>query len=524
MDQIQTLSNEVSRAISGNDTYETYSRIWRYLLESYIGGEEYRRAGHLVRYQLETEREYQARLYQTPLENHCQSVISVYNSFLFRENPRREFGSLTNQPEVEDFLADADFDGRSLDSFMKDVATWASVFGHCWILCVKPYTGAVTRAEEQAQGVRPYLSYLTPMVVLDWEWKRTATGRYELVYFKYLEEVTGQIQTVKEWTPWQIVTRVVDTEHDSVQEYREEPNGLGKIPAVIAYNRKGIQRGIGVSDISDIADAQKFIYNGASEIMQSIQMDTHPSLVATPETNVGTGSGALIHIPENIDPGLKPYLLEYSGAGVDKILSAIKHQVDAIDKMANTGAIRAVESRTLSGVAMRTEFELLNARLAEKADNLELAEEQIWRLFAEYMGTRWDGAVEYPGSFNIRDTADEISQLKTAAETVGENPAAQAEIVNQVMEWLGMETGDLPSPQSETTGTNARTYPSGEPIHPSLPEAYQIKTNAAVPEGQKCYNCAAYTEEGLCTVWNMAPVKANYWCARWVPIETVSVE
>jgi len=523
MDQIQTLTNEVTRAITGNETYETYSRIWRYLLESYIGGEEYRRAGHLVRYQLETEREYQARLYQTPLDNHCASVISVYNSFLFRENPRREFGMLEGAPEVEDFLADADFDGRSLDSFMKDVATWASVFGHCWILCVKPYTGAVTRAEEQAQGVRPYLSYLTPMVVLDWQWRRSNTGRYELVYFKYLEEVTGQIQTIKEWTPWTIKTTVVDTEHDSVNETYEEKNGLGKIPAVIAYNKKGIQRGIGVSDITDIADAQKFIYNSKSEVMQSIQMDTHPSLVATPETNVGTGSGALIHMPENLDPGLKPYLLEFSGASVDKILTAIDKQVEAIDKMANTGAIRAVESRTLSGVAMRTEFELLNARLAEKADNLELAEEQIWRIFSEYLGQTWNGSIEYPGSFNVRDTADEINQLKVASEIAGEDPATRAEILEKVSEWLGEGTGDLPSPQSETVGENSRTYPDGEPIDPRLPEAY-AKYDPDAEQIQKCYNCAAYTEDGRCTVWNMASVRKNYWCARWVPIETVEVQ
>jgi hypothetical protein len=205
------------------------------------------------------------------------------------------------------------------------------------------------------------------------------------------------------------------------------------------YNQKGIQRGLGVSDIADIADLQKYIYNGTSEIMQSIQMDTHPSLVATPETNVGTGSGALIHMPENIDPGLKPYLLEFTGAGVDKILSAIRQKEEAIDKIANTGAVRATESRTMSGVAMETEFQLLNAKLSEKADNLELAEEQIWRLFADYVGAQWTGKIDYPGSFNIRDTATEINQLRTAAETVGDDPQAKREIVGAVMQWMGID-------------------------------------------------------------------------------------
>jgi hypothetical protein len=437
MDQIETLSNAVQQAVAGNNTYNTYQPIWEYLLESYIGGEEYRRAGHLVRYQLETEREYQARLYQTPLDNHCQSVISVYNSFLFRQEPYREYGTLENAPEIEEFLRDADFDGRSLDAFMKDVSTWASVFGHCYIMVTKANTGAMTRAEEQALGVRPYVSYLTPLVVLDWEYQRDMVGRYQLNYFKYLEDVNGQIQTVKEWTPEIITTTVVDTENDVIMDQYEEPNELGKIPAVCVYNKKGIQRGLGVSDIADIADMQKFIYNGTSEIMQSIQMDTHPSLVATPETNVGTGSGALIHIPENIDPGLKPYLLEFSGAGVDKILAAIQSKVESIDKMANTGAVRATESRTMSGVAMETEFQLLNAKLSEKADNLELAEEQMWKLFAEYTGVVWTGSIDYPGSFNIRDTGSEVQQLKTASEAAPMDKQVQKAVAKKVVEWLG---------------------------------------------------------------------------------------
>lgn len=460
MDQIQTLSNAVQQAIAGNDTYNTYQPIWEYYLESYVGGEEYRRAGHLVRYQLESEREYNARLYQTPLDNHCSSVVSVYNSFLFRESPKREYGPMEGLSEVKEFLKDADYDGRSLTAFMKDVATWASVFGHCYVMVTKANVGATTRAEEQAMGVRPYVSYLTPLVVLDWQYSRSVTGRYELSYFKYLEEVNGQIQTVKEWTQDTIVTRIVDVENDSILEEFEEVNQLGMIPAVCVYNQKGIQRGIGVSDIADISDLQKYIYNGTSEIMQSIQMDTHPSIVATPDTNIGTGSGALIHVPDNMDPGLKPYLLEFTGAGVDKILSAIKQKEEAIDKIANTGAVRATESRTMSGVAMETEFQLLNAKLAEKADNLELAEEQVWRLFASYLGLTWQGDIDYPGSFNIKDTGSEIQQLKTAKETAT-NPMVLEEIDAKILEWLGVDEYEM-VPTEQAFEVHTMYGPNGE--------------------------------------------------------------
>ena len=57
----------------------------------------------------------------------------------------------------------------------------------------------------------------------------------------------------------------------------------------------------------------------------------------------------------------------------------------------------------MSGVSRSMEFEQLGAKLSDLADNLELAEEQIMRLYARYQGTAWDGIVEYPNSFNIRD-------------------------------------------------------------------------------------------------------------------------
>lgn len=414
MDAIQKIKTEIDKYLSGNDIYNTYKKNWKYLLESYVGGEEYRRAGHLVRYQLETDAEYVARLETTPLQNHCSSVISVYNSFLFRNPPVRNFAEIQDMPELKDFLRDADLDGRSFDAFMKDVSTYNSVFGHTWILVVKPNVGATTRADEIAAGVRPYVSLLTPLTVLDWKWKRDVNGKYELSYLKYLEEVNGDVSVVKEWTTTNIKTIIVD---ETSTKYEEiiEVNGLGKIPAIVSYNRRSVIRGIGVSDIADIADAQKFIYNATSEIDQSIRMDTHPSLVKTPDTIAGSGAGSIIHMPENIDSGLKPYLLEYSGAAVDKILQTIKETVDAIDKMANTGAVRATQSRTMSGVAMETEFSLLNARLSEKGDALELAEEQIWKLWCEYMGEEWNGTIVYPDSFNIRDTKNDLDMYLTAS-------------------------------------------------------------------------------------------------------------
>lgn len=529
----QTLIDALSLVGVKNLQYERNQDRWNFLLESYVGGETYRRGGHLVRYTLETDAEYAQRLRSTPLDNHCKSVISTYVSFLFREEPDRELDSIMTD-EVESFLRDADMDGRSLDAFMKEASIWSSVFGHCWILMTKPSVMAETLADQLAQGVRPYVNLLTPLVVTDWDWQRLPNGRYDLTYFKYIEDVNDTVTTIREWTKDFIRTYEYNDRSRTAELIYEEINELGEIPAVLVYNQRSQVRGIGISDIDDIADMQRAIYNELSEVEQSVRLEGHPSLVVTPDVQLGAGAGALIQMPDGLDPGLKPYVLSVDPVPINSIYESIKNRVAAIDKMANTGGIRATETRTMSGVAMETEFQLLNAKLSEKADNLELAEEQIWQLWCRYQGQQWMGSIEYPGSFNIRDSEREFDELLRAKQAAT-STAVLAVVDYKIMEALDEEPDEIMSalqaflpavPNIEAVTQTAELieapdpgeYPDGEDIDPRLPDAYQLATNPDVPPGQNCANCGAY-QNGLCSVWGGAQVRPGYWCARWIPIQ-----
>ena len=175
-----TLTEQYLQVTTTNLLYQRNRDHWQYLLQSYMGGIEYQGAQLLTRYTNETGNEYAARLASTHLENHCRSVIATYISFLFRQEPEREFENLELDPALDSFLEDADMDGRSLDAFMKEVAIWNSVFGHVWVLCVKPNVGALTKGDELAQEVRPYVNLITPLTVSDWRWRRNPNGRYNL--------------------------------------------------------------------------------------------------------------------------------------------------------------------------------------------------------------------------------------------------------------------------------------------------------------------------------------------------------
>jgi hypothetical protein len=452
---MSTLYEDYLKVVTANPTYTDLRGRWQFYLQSYMGGDDYRNGAHLTRYVNETDKEYRARLFATPLDNHCRSVISVYTSFLFREQADRDLGALEMDITVEDFINDADLDGRSLDAFMKEVSIWSNVFGHCWVMLSKPNLGAITMADEQASGVRPYASLLTPLTVIDWRWVRNALGRYELDMIKYIEDVNGDVQYIKEWTKDTITTFEVNTREQKVQGELIELNGLGLVPAAVCYGNRGPIRGIGISDLSDIADQMKKIYNEYSEVEQSIRLNGHPTVVKTPDVEMSAGAGSVAQMPDTLDPGLKPYMLNVV-TDIGAIYNSINQSISAIDKMANTGAIRTTESRQASGIAMRTEFELLNAKLSEKADNLELCEEQLWTLYAMYQGTTWSGSIDYPGSFNIQDTDADMARLKIAKDTATD-PRVIALIDHEVVELLG-EDADIVLPEIVTL-TSGETVP-----------------------------------------------------------------
>jgi len=420
------------QAIAVHKDYQETVNNWEYYIRSYNGGYDYMIGQYLNRYNLELDNEFNQRLANTPCDNHCKNVIQIYSSFLFRVKPSRNFGSLGDEQSLDNFLKDADLEGNSLSNVVKQAQNYASIYGHCFMILDKPNIQTSTRAEELQQDIRPYVSIVTPENVLDWNFERQPNGKYELNYLKIREEVDRDGGTyMRIWYPDRIDTLYMPD--------REEPriidtvdNQIGKIPAVILYNSKSHKRGIGQSDLTDIADLQKSIYNEYSEMEQLIRLTNHPSLVKTPSVNASAGAGAVIEMPDELEPNLKPYLLQPSGSSLTSIMDSIESKVNSINRIAHIGAVRTTKTNISSGVALQTEFELLNARLSEKADNLEIAEEQLFRLYSMFQDTPFDGEINYPDSFNIRDYATDLLFYQQAKAINVQSPTLNKEIDKEI--------------------------------------------------------------------------------------------
>ena len=421
-----------------HDLYENNIRNWEFYIRSFLGGNDYKNGYNLHRYILETPEEYDQRIRHTPVDNHCRNVVQIYSSFLWRVPPSRDYGKLNGDPQLEAFIEDADLDGRSFNNVMREMQSQASIYGNCWAIVDKPQVNTKTRAEELEQDIRPYISIYTPENVVNWHYSRARSGRFYLDLLVLLEDVNQERAIVKVFTEQDICTYEVK---DYLKEYSsrevklidEVINPLGKIPAVNLYNQRSHKRGIGISDLSDVAELQQSIYNDYSEKEQLIRLANHPSLVKTPNVNASAGAGSIIEMPEDMDANLKPYIIQPSGQNLDGIMKCIQNKIEAIDRITHMGSVRATTGQVASGIALQTEFQLLNARLSEKADHLENAEESIWSLFALWQNQTWDGSIEYPDTFDIRDWASDIQLLQTAKASGVKSETFTKEIDKQIV-------------------------------------------------------------------------------------------
>ena len=452
--------------------YQSQVATWEYFIRSYYGGREYKEGYYLIKYIVERDQDYFKRTEQSALDNHCRNVVQVYSSFIWRVAPTRDYGSIANDPSLEAFIKDADLDGRSFDSVMKDVQMFASVYGNCWVLIDKPPTNTKTRADELQQEIRPYASIITPENIYNWDFIRLPNGKYELARLLIREESDKEYTVYREWTLDDVTTirlGKTDTEGTIIDQY---PNPINKIPAVCVYNQRSAKRNIGISDLTDIADLQRAIYNELSEVEQLIRVSNHPSLVKTPNVEASAGAGAIIEIPEDLDASLKPYMLQPSGGNLQAIMGSIQEKVNAIDRIAHMGTVRATKSSIASGIALQTEFQLLNAKLSEKADLLENAEENIWRCWAMWQNKVFDGEIIYPESFNLRDWASDLQMYQMAKASGVKSSTFIKELDKQIAEAIISDDEAIEKINEEIEGQAERIgeFTPAELVSPTVEE------------------------------------------------------
>lgn len=429
--------------------YEAYHKRWNYYRASYLGGFDYRNQslGMLRKYLFEDDTpgdQYGQRLEYTALDNMTKLTVDTYRSFLWRSAPVRTFGNLQDDLLIARFMEDVDYNGKDLDDFMKEANDLATVYGHIWILITKGSSeGVITREQELEQDIRPYLKLFTPENVCDWAYQTQPNGSEKLVYVKTKEWIGEDTYKYIEWAPEAITTTVVyGDEVVSVEEYI---NAIGEVPFIIHYANHSEYNGVGHSDIADVAKSQQAIFNLLSEAEQSIRISGHPTLVKTQDVSATAGAGAVLNLDNTMDPNLRPYLLEPNGSNVDGIINMITVHVESFLRTTHLGAIMAARGLSAkSGVALATEFEMLNTRLADKSAKMEQTEWNIWAMFWKWTDMQPDADfnIVYHKTFDLRDEHAELTLLERARNMDINSPTLKREIEKQIAK-IVVENGDM---------------------------------------------------------------------------------
>jgi hypothetical protein len=419
--------------------FDRYNKKWDYFNRSYLGGEEYRNGSYLRKYMDEDQspgNQYDQRLNETALQNHCQVVVDTYRSFLFRNKPNRQLDGLENNPFVQQFMSNIDMENGTIDDYFRLLSNTLSIYGMAVIGVDRPAYQARTAGEELEFDIRSYALLYSPSNVLDWEFQYQVNGAKKLSMIKLLESSTDKFDVIKIWTDEVIQTYTIMKEngkYKAIVKSSDSLNPLGEIPLQFVYS--GLEKTPGGnSDISDAADLQKSIYNKLSELTQTIRLASHPSIVAEETTELNSGAGAVITVTE--DTQIQPYLLQASGASVDGIINAIQLDIDAIDDSTHLKAVKTTTTN-LSGIAMQVSRQNLNNKLSDRAAQLERAERVIWQLFMKWQGIEQpsDFSITYEKTFDIKDKQTEIGIYREVLDLV-DSPELEEFIADKIVSFM----------------------------------------------------------------------------------------
>ena len=389
----------------------------KFFRNSYQGGEAYRKGQYLKQHKREKEADYTNRLKFAAFRNFCAAIIDLYTAYLYREEPTREMENL--EKETEAFMLDADFEKHSWPKFIRETSRRAGNYGMFGLIVDKPKSDAKTKGDENANDIRPYVVPYSPLQFIQILWQRI-NGKPVLVKV-VLEEDTGvkelkryRVWTREEWEVWEIDTRTSSKDKNALKT-ESGKHTLKEIPFVLVKNRDKFHKIIGLSDIEDIADINKRIYN-LDSYADIIIADTGFPFLELPgdsgegETVIGTGN-----VLTKNSEGHGSEWVEPAHTSLPNILEWRREAVEDIRDMAKTGKTSTESGEAESGVALEIRYDQMNALLSDKATNMQGAENEVFRIFGLWQAVKWDGKVTYPEKFGVRDLMHDIDLAITAS-------------------------------------------------------------------------------------------------------------
>lgn len=418
--------------------YEKYSADWQLFFDSYNGEGGFRDGTYLTAHPLEKDdagnesASFVQRKAVAWYVNYPAFIIDAKHSHLFK----RPIARSTKDKELQFFIENCDGKGTKYGDYLKDIQQDAQIAGHIFVFMDRPSStelkakSVVTKADEMAAGVRPYIYACTPQEVIDWAHDRR--GNFEwikvrevhTVYDGYPLGVTNPMAKREEKDYIRVWTReetiLFDMEGTAVER---DAHNLGIVPCVILYNKMGKKGELsGTSEIAKIAPVNRRLYNALSELdewlrNQAFSILTIPLLPedeipkdadGNPLIGVATNRALTYNGASPKAPGFIGADAAHAGAYETRI-SALIEDIYRLAHMKFKGGV------VQSGTSWAFDWEEVNMALMAQAALLRDADSKIvrmWHVWQNKPTDKMDYHAEYPETYSFSDEETELAMLR----------------------------------------------------------------------------------------------------------------
>lgn len=380
--------NELKKTVTQRLYLDEQRILWGFYMDSFTGGDSYRKSGHLNLLPHEKDKDLISLKYNiTPYDNHCKRII---NNYLYQLNS--DFIIREGIDSLIEILEFKDYDNRnlSIDEFFRKIEQYTLILGEIYVLIVKPEinyedvnNGLSTGTEfilSNAEAKALDFKYIAQLILPNYV--------YSLEYDNYLNIIGVTIEAIDRYvyiTPSEIKEfNIVGINQVDV---KTRPNTFGFVPLIrcaIDVNQDGYGDGL----LVDIADLNRAVYNiDAVQLFdmfvnsQSIMMFQLDDKLASLYSEWGWVKDGKLELEGKkyipTPPGSEPKYLVKPLDYHDKLNILRSRFSEAIDKISNQ---RLMELQSQSGVSKAYDEDNKNQGLENLSYIFESFEYAFWDL------------------------------------------------------------------------------------------------------------------------------------------------
>ena len=459
--------------------YETFIAKWQYSAKCYEGGEDWVKEV-IVRHPRESSANYTLRQNEAYGFDYGRAIVDLFSFYLFEKPFERELGKLKDDRFWMLFEKDCDHDGTNYNNFMNEGQELSSIYGAVGILVNKfvPQGENLSAADEFERGIYPTTTFYTLPNILDWRFGRDPKSGRPILEMLKLREADQNHYTI--WTPYSWVTYEVKNPYGRVEIYDQGENPLGEIPFLWLQNTKRLgHRLIGRGDLESISRIIAGVVRCLSCGDEVIKWAGFPMLLKpyermdqSGEDEGGSEDVVSVRAVQEFDPEYgsdgKPSWLEPAVKdSIEATLAWIDRLADEIYRIMHLSGVhgqRRSNNEVASGLALRYEFQQLNAVLKQKSTFLCEADLQVIRFFCKWQrqeNLSQDIQVTRSDEFSVEDLSIALDNIfKSIANATSKTFRIELEKKSVRLNLPGLSEEKRMAIEGEITGEVRNQLPS----------------------------------------------------------------